>query len=245
MKFNFLNFFWRRYQKIAISITGVILISFLLPLLGSGPYFSQLSSHFYETCRRNFLKDFLLISNFQKMFDMCSIPFWYLSADFQISILNYFLIYNLIVRPKLGLLIALVQFCIISLLSLFFIHQNKTSSLFNLWTLTLYDLSPFEAVYFDSLSYYGSYLSGIIVAYMVKRQVRFKIFEFPAVRIAFALIALSFFGIILTYPVWLDKTGLESNVYFLFFLPIIEKICILLAPTYTLYAILIGYFGKS
>lgn len=82
-KLNLFTFFTVRYAKVFVIITIIILITFTLPLLGSGPNYSQVTNHFVANCKANFWREYLLISNEQSAVDMCIIPAWFLSADFQ------------------------------------------------------------------------------------------------------------------------------------------------------------------
>ena len=52
------------------------------------------------------------------LIDMCSSGSWYLSADTQLAVFNYFLIYYLITKPKLGLSLAAVQIVFSSALTM-------------------------------------------------------------------------------------------------------------------------------
>ena len=83
IKLTFLNFFALRYIKVTIITLITILITFLLPHLNDGPFYSDLTNHLYTNCVRNGWKEFLLISNEQPFIEICSIA-WSISADFQL-----------------------------------------------------------------------------------------------------------------------------------------------------------------
>ena len=84
VKLNLLYFFGVRYMKVFVIVTIIIMLTFILPLLGSGPFYSQLTNHFVQNCKENFWREYLLVSNEQSVADMCVIPAWFLSADFQV-----------------------------------------------------------------------------------------------------------------------------------------------------------------
>ena len=148
MKLNFLTFFTARYAKVFVIVTIIILFTFVLPLLGSGPFYSQITNHFVQNCKQNFWREYLLVSNEQSVADMCIIPAWFLSADFQVYLLNYFVIYYLITRPKLGFLIAFVQSAVISVFTLYHVHSNKIVYFFNFFNLTMEDHHLFQDGWF-------------------------------------------------------------------------------------------------
>lgn len=133
--YNFFSFFVLRYFKIAIVTIVTLLTTFVLPHLGSGPLYSDITNHLYANCKESFWKVFLLISNEQRTLDMCIIPAWYLSADFQIYFLNYFVIYYLVKRPKFGFLLAIGQMIVVSIFNLIFIHRNNIPIIFNVFSI--------------------------------------------------------------------------------------------------------------
>lgn len=134
-KFSFFNYIKTRYIRIFIISIPITLIAFILPHLGSGPYFSDLTNHFYENCRRNGYKIFFLSSNINdRIVDMCLPGNWYLSADFQLAILCYLILYYLVVKPKLAFIIILVLSFISSLLV--YLYNSKIlglTTIFNLY----------------------------------------------------------------------------------------------------------------
>lgn len=76
IKYNFKNFFILRYIKISIIAAIVILITMLLPHLGSGPVYVDYSKYLYNNCKESWWYIFLLISNNQNCLDMCIVPSW-------------------------------------------------------------------------------------------------------------------------------------------------------------------------
>lgn len=245
MKFNFKNFFVLRYFKIAIIATVIILITVLMPHLGSGPYYSDLTNHIKNNCVYNWWNIFLLISNEQRTLEMCIIPAWYLSSDFQIYILNYFVIYYLIMKPKLGFTLAFIQCCVVSAFNLFFIHHNNIPVIFNFFTMHIYDGSTFEDLYFHSFYHYNTYVLGLICAWTVKQQIKPKILNFKLVRFLITLVAGSAFYVFLVYLYNLEQTGnTEHNKYIQFFFPIIDKAINSIGPFWLFYSCCIGFSGK-
>lgn len=64
IKFTFWLYLLVRYIRIAIISVAIMLLFFVLPHLGSGPYYSQLTNHLYENCVRNGWKITFLTTNF-------------------------------------------------------------------------------------------------------------------------------------------------------------------------------------
>ena len=62
-KFTFWMYLVVRYFRIAIISIPITLFFFVLPHLGSGPYYSQITGHFYQNCLQNGYKVFFLSTN--------------------------------------------------------------------------------------------------------------------------------------------------------------------------------------
>lgn len=78
---------------------------FLWPLIGSGPMMHwDYIRYGHEPCYKSWWANFLFISNWYKLVDQCGSHTWFLSADFQINILAYFLIYLYVYHFEVGLL---------------------------------------------------------------------------------------------------------------------------------------------
>lgn len=73
MKFTFWLYLVARYFRIAIISIPILLLFFVLPHLGSGPYYSQVTTHLYQNCVQNGYKIFFLSTNLNdRIIDM-----WY------------------------------------------------------------------------------------------------------------------------------------------------------------------------
>ena len=149
-KLNFLTFFAARYAKVFVIVTLIILFTIILPLLGTGPYYSQVTNHFLENCKANFWREYLLISNLQSVVDMCIIPSWFLAADFHVYLMNFFVIKYLIIKPKIGFLIAFLQSAIISSFTAYYVYSNQIVAFFNVMDMTLEDNRLFQDYYLPS-----------------------------------------------------------------------------------------------
>ena len=72
------------------------------------------------------------------------------------------MIYYLIVRPRLGFLLAFVQCCVVSAFSLFFIHHNKIVVTYNFFELKFYDGTNFEDTYLHSFYHNNTYMKSSV-----------------------------------------------------------------------------------
>ena len=67
MKFNYLTYLGARFIRTAIIGIPILLLYFILPQLGNGPFYSDLTNHFYENCKENGYKLFSLTTNIGDM----------------------------------------------------------------------------------------------------------------------------------------------------------------------------------
>lgn len=110
IKFNFFNFVVVRYARIAIASAPVILFYFILPQLSHGPFYSTITNHMADACKRTGHKIFFLTTNIGDCFlDMCIVGNWYLSSDSHAYLVSFFVIYYLAVKPKIGFALIAVQ----------------------------------------------------------------------------------------------------------------------------------------
>ena len=243
IRLTFRNYFAIRYIKVAIIALITIMITFLLPHLNDGPFYADLTSHLYSNCVRNGWKEFLLISNEQPVLEMCSIA-WSISADFQLYVLNYFVIFFLITRPKLGFLLALVQCLIVSVFSLIYMRIYRIPIYYNIIQNFLYDPSLFEDSYLHSFFHNNVYTLGIICAFLVKSGTRFEVLRFRAVRLAIYLATIAVPYLTLNFINDLEQSGAEPSRTVRYLLPILSRLVIALLPFFFLYSTLTGYSSK-
>lgn len=63
IKFNYWNYLFIRYIKIVAVGIPLLLLYFILPQIGNGPFYSDLTNHLYENCKENGYKIFFLTTN--------------------------------------------------------------------------------------------------------------------------------------------------------------------------------------
>lgn len=63
--FNYARHVINQYLKFAAPVLGSILITFLLPLVGSGPIWSEATDLYAKPCYDNWFYNLLMMNNFQ------------------------------------------------------------------------------------------------------------------------------------------------------------------------------------
>lgn len=92
----------------------------------------DVTNHLSENCRVNSWRAFLLIANESPFIDMCSISTWYQSAEFQCYLFNFFTIYYLVKKPKLGFSLAFIQMIAVSIFTIYYNQTFKVKSIMNM-----------------------------------------------------------------------------------------------------------------
>lgn len=80
-KLSFFSYVALRWFRITPVIIAILLIGFVYPRFGSGPFFQDLASHMQTNCRTNFWKNLLYIANFERGLNMVR-QFNYISTSF-------------------------------------------------------------------------------------------------------------------------------------------------------------------
>ena len=63
LKFNYLTYLRARYIRIATIGIPLLLLYFILPQVGNGPFYSDITNHLYENCKENGYKILTLTTN--------------------------------------------------------------------------------------------------------------------------------------------------------------------------------------
>lgn len=85
MKYDFKTVLLTKYVRYFIIMALMILLTFILPIIGSGPYYSDYTNHLVENCKENYWKNLLMISNlmsFQRVPDMVIIELFFCFKSF-------------------------------------------------------------------------------------------------------------------------------------------------------------------
>lgn len=182
-----------RFLRIFVVSVMVILLTFLMPLISTGPYFKDLMTKCSSNCVKNFWKNLLFINNYSSFLEICFLPTWYLSADFQLYLLNYFLIHLLVNKPKVGLLLAGVELIVSSLFVMLYDYYKNIPYYYK-FTTEMDSTTIFRMEEHYMLTFYHSntFIFGILTAWLIKSGLKFKFLVRSGNRISgFSCIAFS------------------------------------------------------
>lgn len=113
-KFNIFLYYLHRYLRLTPAVAILIPIhAFLVPYMGSGPFWGGIDTGYSEACREYWWSSLLYIQNFvNSNAQNCMPQTWYLSVDMQLFLLSPFVLLPSVWYPKylrylLGVLIVL------------------------------------------------------------------------------------------------------------------------------------------
>lgn len=169
------RYIFTRFIRIFVVSVMVILLTFLMPIISTGPYYQDLMSKCSSNCFKNFWKNLLFINNHDSFMEICFLPTWYLSADFQLYLINYFLLHLLVKKPKIGLILAAVEMSICSLFIIFYDYFKNIPYYYKLTTrmdsTTTFRL---EEHYLPTFYHSNTFVMGILTAWLIKSEFKFK-----------------------------------------------------------------------
>ncbi len=125
-KFSITAFLLSRFLRLTPQLFIFILITFLIPLLGSGPLWSETMTPIIENCSRYWWRNLFYIQNMFRADEMCALHSWYLACDMQYHWISILLVIPLLYKVRFGALITC--FVIIS----FYIFSAVFSYLYDL-----------------------------------------------------------------------------------------------------------------
>ncbi|CAG2180479.1 unnamed protein product, partial [Oppiella nova] len=89
-RFNVVLYIVLRLARLLPQLMIFILLTFLLPLMGSGPLWKEVVVSNVRKCETNWWLNMLLIHNLYKSEQMCAIHTWFIALDFQYHIITAF-----------------------------------------------------------------------------------------------------------------------------------------------------------
>ncbi|GIY23137.1 nose resistant to fluoxetine protein 6 [Caerostris darwini] len=102
--------FFRRLIRILPTYTMVISATFILPHLGSGPFWNETVDPVVDSCKQNWWTNLLFINNFiTTPGQRCLEHSWYISCDFQLFVIALFILLALIKRPVFGMVLNIMM----------------------------------------------------------------------------------------------------------------------------------------
>ncbi|XP_050051392.3 nose resistant to fluoxetine protein 6-like [Dermacentor andersoni] len=158
----------KRYIRLTIPIIGVILCTFLLPLLVDGPADQDFVASEVQGCISKWWTVFLHFNNFNSMNDMCLQHLWYVSADMQLFLFVALPLTLIFVRhPKIGLVLSAslaIAFTVMTAYQIY--HWNVTYSM----TVATNDqrkvYRSLELIYYKPFTHVGTYVVGLVAGYL-------------------------------------------------------------------------------
>lgn len=158
--------------------------------------------------------------------------------------MNYFLIYYLIKKPKLGFFLAFIQCFVVSTFNLIYVNYYNLPTSVNLLDIVFFDLSFMRHVHFATLIHYNTYVIGLICAWLVKNEVKAKFLNSKPIYLIVNGLAFSAFYLFLLYLNYLENSGIKLNRFIEILLPVIERFFCIIPFFWFFYSCCLGYNGK-
>lgn len=146
------------------------------------------------------------------------LPTWYTSADFQLYLVNYFLIYLLVKKPRIGLKLAAFELMIGSIIVIVYDYLKNRPYYFK-YTTSMNSLSAFklEEHYLPTIYHSNTFVIGILCAWIIKSGIKFKFLDKKINRTLISILAILSFIIAMSLPDLWEKSKLIKllNLYYL------------------------------
>ncbi|XP_054157260.1 nose resistant to fluoxetine protein 6-like [Oppia nitens] len=107
-KFNGFAYFITRYLRLTPQMAIFMLISFLIPLIGSGPIWHEFIDPVMDKCYNNFWQNFIFLQNIIDVENMCLLHTWYLAVDMQMHWMSFIIIVVMLRSVRLGLWLSIL-----------------------------------------------------------------------------------------------------------------------------------------
>ncbi|XP_077505617.1 nose resistant to fluoxetine protein 6-like [Amblyomma americanum] len=158
----------KRYIRLTIPVIGVILGTFLLPLLVDGPADEEFVGSEVQGCITNWWTVFVQANNFNSMDDMCLQHLWYVSADMQLFFFMALPLTLIFVRhPKIGFALsaaAAVGFTVLTTLQIYYWDVAYSMTLATNDQRKTY--LSLELIYYKPFTHVGTYVVGLVTGYL-------------------------------------------------------------------------------
>lgn len=237
------RYVFTRFIRVFVVSVMVILLTFLMPLISNGPYYKDLMAKCTSNCLQNFWKNLLLINNHGSFTEICFIPTWYFAADWQLYLANYFLITFLVKKPKFGLWLAAAE---IFICSLFIIVYDYLKDIPYYYTLTssVSSLSTFklEKHYLPTFYHSNTFVIGILTAWVIKSELKFKFLENQLTRVTITLTTVFCILTAMSFPELWERKILPKNSLLIIIWSIIDKFLLTAPVAWSFYAIKMDYY---
>ncbi|XP_054153015.1 nose resistant to fluoxetine protein 6-like [Oppia nitens] len=115
--FSIIGYIVLRLARLWPQLMIFILLTFLLPLIGSGPVWSEVVGDNVSKCMDNWWLNMLFIHNLYRSDRMCAIHTWFIALDYQYHIIAILIVLAFLANKKLGItlnVIFIMTFLVIS-----------------------------------------------------------------------------------------------------------------------------------
>ena len=109
--FSLFLFVISRYLRLTPGSVFSIATVFLLPYVGSGPFFAETVTASVENCQWHWFANLLYLQTNllgEDFHSICNMPTWWLSAEIKLHLLSTFVVVYLFLKPKLSFFVGLL-----------------------------------------------------------------------------------------------------------------------------------------
>ncbi|XP_077545325.1 nose resistant to fluoxetine protein 6-like [Haemaphysalis longicornis] len=158
----------KRYIRLTIPIIGIIMGTFLLPLVVDGPADQDFVASEVQGCVSRWWTVFVHSNNFNSMNDMCLQHLWYVSADMQLFVFLALPLTLMFIRhPRIAMVLSAassVAFTVLTTLQIYYwdVAYSMTMAT-NDQRKTYLSL---EWIYYKPFTHVGSYTVGLVTGYL-------------------------------------------------------------------------------
>ncbi|XP_075234105.1 nose resistant to fluoxetine protein 6-like [Lycorma delicatula] len=187
-KINFFAIIINRWIRIVpVYMIVIAVYGWLLPYTGNGPLWNSKINVESERCRKNWWLNILFLNNYINTDEMCMVQTWYLACDMHFHIMASFIIYALWKWPRAGQIIMWLSLLVACVIPGYITYKNRYWGVVPHYTSLFIDPvknEQFRAIYVTSHARAGSFIVGIIAAYLLhKLQKQNYKFSVPTVII--------------------------------------------------------------
>ncbi|XP_049268069.1 nose resistant to fluoxetine protein 6-like [Rhipicephalus sanguineus] len=156
------------FARLTLPIVGIILGTFLLPLLVDGPADQDFVASEVQGCISKWWTVFVHSNNFNSMNDMCLQHLWYVSADMQLFVFVALPLTLIFIRhPKIGMVLSAVvatAFTVMTILQVYYWDVAYSMSVATNDQRKTY--LSLELIYYKPFTHVGSYVLGLVTGYL-------------------------------------------------------------------------------
>ncbi|KAI1308971.1 Nose resistant to fluoxetine protein 6 [Halotydeus destructor] len=194
-RINFAQYIIARWARtFPVSIAVILILLGFPKFMGSGPFFNLAHNNITQDCLNYWWRDIVYINNLYPSGEICVLPGWILSADFQLYVCSFAVILTLYRNPKLGIILA----AIIALLGVFtvgaFIHVYDRAAYPNASRNDLLEIfADADFLHLKTHNYISCYMIGLVLGHFIVtgKRIESKLYR----AIGWAVAAVLYFSV--------------------------------------------------